>query len=805
MSRAPFRNVPPWLGWLLLAVAILTVAAGIALVTAPSWGRAWVQERLVEKLENRLEEPVSIGGLQLEWGSVQIDDLRIGEGDPSLQFDRIDVEYDTDALWSRSLVVRQVEVTGGRIEGTRAGLESLAHRALRRRETQPDEGGGGHQLIPEHARVRGLSLELEDHSASTPRRLETRLFLDASPREHRARAAAEQLRFDPGVGPRIAASKIQTQVSWHRDDEGRRVVDFPLTLELEGVGAPITKRIAVAGARGSVTLSDPALTWIEVELASGFADRSDVEDASDLWSIAGKVRRDLSEGYVRADMDAFELGRVPQVLAALPLVDSESATVEGEVAVVFGRGIIRLEGDVAVDGLNVDHRTLAREVVRDIGFGLQLAVEVDPGARWVRLDHAVIERRGVELRLSGEFSHPIEREERWYRAQARVPAVPCQQVLDAIPAELVPSLQGFALGGEFSASVRAEVDFSDLEALVLDGSVGIHDCRVEVAAPHAAVNRLATGFTHRVVMRDGSERVVQMYPTSGSFTPLQQISPHMVNAVLTTEDGGFWRHRGFLPSQFEVALRRNLAAGQIELGASTITMQMVKNVLLSHERTLARKLQEMFLTWYVETVLTKNRIMEIYLNAIEFGPGVYGITQAAEHYFGKHPSELLPREAVYLALMLPSPVRRHVSYCQGSLTRSMEVKVQRILEIMVERGKLSQFDFVVWGDVPLVFDPRDRGDPEACMDRIDLLLAGTHTQRALSGLLGNEPFPFDEPPPAPVLPSLGDDSDDPDDPADPDHPTGSRDPTVLGSPAEADAPGRPAMEHEPSEGHGAPW
>jgi membrane peptidoglycan carboxypeptidase len=79
-----------------------------------------------------------------------------------------------------------------------------------------------------------------------------------------------------------------------------------------------------------------------------------------------------------------------------------------------------------------------------------------------------------------------------------------------------------------------------------------------------------------------------------------------------------------LPTQFEAALRRNVEAGRIRLGASTISMQMVKNVLLSHERTLARKFQEMFLTWYVERALSKERIMEIYLNVVEFGPGIYG-------------------------------------------------------------------------------------------------------------------------------------------------------------------------------------
>ena len=107
---------------------------------------------------------------------------------------------------------------------------------------------------------------------------------------------------------------------------------------------------------------------------------------------------------------------------------------------------------------------------------------------------------------------------------------------------------------------------------------------------------------------------------------------------MTTEDNGFFKHRGWVTPEFKTALRRNLAGGGFRLGASSITMQMVKNVLLSREKTLSRKLQELFLVWYIEKMLPKERILELYFNAIEFGPRIYGIGAAARHYFGKHAS-----------------------------------------------------------------------------------------------------------------------------------------------------------------------
>jgi membrane peptidoglycan carboxypeptidase len=290
---------------------------------------------------------------------------------------------------------------------------------------------------------------------------------------------------------------------------------------------------------------------------------------------------------------------------------------------------------------------------------------------------------------------------------------------------------------------------------------------------------LTRGFTHKVTMRDGSTRSVQLYPGSGTYAPLDQISPHMVSAVLTTEDGGFWRHRGFLPSQFAEALRRNVRAGEVEIGASTITMQMVKNVFLTHERTLARKLQEMFLTWYVEQALGKQRIMEIYLNVIEFGPGVYGVTRAAEHYFGRTPRELSSLESAYLAAMLPSPVRRHVHYCRDQLSPRMQVKLRRIHGLMFSRKRIDELEYQQWKDADLVFDARERGDEASCLAHIDRLLQASGGQKALTGLLTDEDEDVDEPwlefePPA--LPSVDDEPGDARDAVAPEPPGSEPDP-----------------------------
>jgi membrane peptidoglycan carboxypeptidase len=200
------------------------------------------------------------------------------------------------------------------------------------------------------------------------------------------------------------------------------------------------------------------------------------------------------------------------------------------------------------------------------------------------------------------------------------------------------------------------------------------------------------------------ETTFEVGPANRDFTPLGDVSTHLVNSIMTTEDSRFFDHRGFIGREFRSALARDLRERRFALGASSITMQMVKNVMLTHEKTLARKLQELFLTWHVEQTLPKERILEIYLNVIELGPGIYGIGAAARHYFGKSPRDLTPREAAFFSSILPSPKRRYVHYCHGVPSPKWERYLDRILRRMHERGRLSQVDLETALASPLVFD-----------------------------------------------------------------------------------------------------
>ncbi len=157
-------------------------------------------------------------------------------------------------------------------------------------------------------------------------------------------------------------------------------------------------------------------------------------------------------------------------------------------------------------------------------------------------------------------------------------------------------------------------------------------------------------------------------------------------AIILSEDWSFYQHEGLDFEQMKIALS-DMVEEQKFRGASTITQQMVKNVYLNGRRTLWRKLHEIILAQKVERALEKNRILEIYLNVIEFGPGIYGIKNASDHYFQKSPKKLTPREGAFLAMLLPGPKRYYSSFQKKKLTPFARDRIQAIL-VKMRMGKI---------------------------------------------------------------------------------------------------------------------
>ena len=176
------------------------------------------------------------------------------------------------------------------------------------------------------------------------------------------------------------------------------------------------------------------------------------------------------------------------------------------------------------------------------------------------------------------------------------------------------------------------------------------------------------------------------------YVPLHHISPYLVRAIKTTEDNSFFTHAGFNFLAIRQSVEQNLDAGRYVRGASTISMQLAKNLFLERDRVLSRKLQEVTLVWLIESVaeIPKARMMELYLNIIEFGPGIYGVHEAAMHYFGKRPDALTIDEAAWLVSIVPNPKHYHSHYDRGEITPGWFHRMTRYIRAMEARERISE-------------------------------------------------------------------------------------------------------------------
>ncbi len=172
-------------------------------------------------------------------------------------------------------------------------------------------------------------------------------------------------------------------------------------------------------------------------------------------------------------------------------------------------------------------------------------------------------------------------------------------------------------------------------------------------------------------------RLAEGYGLDRAWRPLEEISPHLPRAVVAAEDNFFCRHRGVDWVAMEEAIE-GLLAGERTRGASTISMQLAKNLFLWPERSYTRKVLELVLTFKLETILPKDRLLEIYLNVVEWGPGIYGAEAAAQRYFDKPAARLTQQEAALMATTLPNPLQRSLSEPSRAMLQRAAVYRQRI-------------------------------------------------------------------------------------------------------------------------------
>jgi len=424
-----------------------------------------------------------------------------------------------------------------------------------------------------------------------------------------------------------------------------------------------------------------------------FQDRALHLDGHGVADTGGAVRWDLTldpaetrgEGSVSAAELPLDL--FTSLLPSLPLTRPERGRLSFNLTLASASEDVRLEGSLTLRNAEVTSAAVAAHAVGHLSLSVDGRAVWSPSGRRLTLEEVRLTQGQASVRVTGMLEAPPDH----YAANlvATLPPTDCGDVLAAVPRDLLDDVADFSLDGRLGARVSLELDSRHFEETEL--TVHVADgCRFVSVPGVADLRRVSGPFLHRVLEPDGTVFEMNTGPGTDAWTPISSISPFLVHSVVAHEDSAFFRHSGFAPWAIRDALVRDLEAGSYVVGASTITMQLAKNLFLEREKTIARKAQEVILTWWLEAARTKPEILELYLNLIEYGPGIYGIRAAASHYFGRAPADLSAAESAFLASILPAPKRFHAMYVSGALSHSMENRMRRLLVRMAERGRIDQ-------------------------------------------------------------------------------------------------------------------
>ncbi len=409
-----------------------------------------------------------------------------------------------------------------------------------------------------------------------------------------------------------------------------------------------------------------------------------------------------------------ELRMGPAMLGELGVAEGALGLAEVSTASIEARGSVELDPDertFAADGAltlknaAINDAHIADGTVRGIDLTARGVLASKGDLRAWTLTGGAVELGKVRFELEGSYES-IElkdgkRGPRLFGTWA-IPVVPCGDALSSMPKGLLPKVEGMEMQGTFGAKGSLGYDARLPEKTQVELMLE-QKCRVTKAPSEISVDRFKEAFDLRVYDPKGNPRTARFGPGTPEWVSFERISPKVIDALMVCEDGAFFVHNGFSAGAIRNALIANIKAGKFAVGASTITMQLAKNVFLDRRKQLSRKIQEAVLTAWLEQAMAKSELLELYLNVIEFGPNIYGIGPASWHWFGRPASDLDAAEAIFLISILPSPVKRHFMWDRGEPGDGYNAYLKALLKEARARGKIEEDEYQAAISKPLKF------------------------------------------------------------------------------------------------------
>ncbi|GAA4782287.1 biosynthetic peptidoglycan transglycosylase [Olivibacter ginsenosidimutans] len=406
-----------------------------------------------------------------------------------------------------------------------------------------------------------------------------------------------------------------------------------------------------------------------------------------VWHAEGQLNPSKKQLYVKlyAEGKAVELPVIKRKYGLTLKFDTLETNLN---QVVLNGNELKMTGGWSAKNLILQHwRISENNITVPQGY---MDAEVLIGENYIGLD------KKTTVRIKKLVAHPFGKitfkPHRTIELGVEIPQIAAQDMFDSFPEGMFDNLEGIRVAGKLQYHLDLYADLDQPDSVRLSAGMDKKDFRIN-SWGKTNLSKINAPFTY-VPYEDGKPmRSILVGPENPNFTSINEISPYLKNAILTAEDPSFFSHKGFVEDAFKASITANLKAKSFKRGGSTISMQLVKNVYLGREKTLARKIEEILMVWLIENnqVVNKSRMFEVYLNVIEWGRNVYGIGEASRFYFGKDPSQLNLGESIYLASIVPKPKTGLYPFqYDGHLKSYLSGYFRLIGGLMARRGLIQQ-------------------------------------------------------------------------------------------------------------------
>ena len=355
-------------------------------------------------------------------------------------------------------------------------------------------------------------------------------------------------------------------------------------------------------------------------------------------------------------------------------------------------GELHLDGFASIANLMINHKKIASKdvVIKNAKFDFRFLL----GSDFISIDSSSTVQFN-KVKFHPYLAYQTE-EDTIYKLKVTIPKMKAQDFIVSLPDGLFTHFQGMEAEGNFEYNLNFMFNKNKPNRLVFDSKLKKENLKITKYG-EANLNKLNGEFIYRAIIQNVLQRPILVGSANPNYTPLDQISPFLQKCVLTSEDPSFMSHRGFINEAFKQSILKNIRTKKFSRGASTISMQLIKNVFLTREKTVSRKLEEILLVYILENnrIASKERMLEVYFNIIEWGPNVYGIGEAAHFYFQKSPTDLTLKECLYLATIVPKPRKFMWQFDNEGNLKSFAKQQQKFLSnLMLRRGILIPEDTI---------------------------------------------------------------------------------------------------------------